>query len=162
MMRGFFITACVLSLIYIIAAFAIAQEVDEARIMSLISFDAGYDYSYDSYNSYDSGYGYDDAEMYDEQAENGTLLGGIISVLYMVISAGAFVLALMRIKTRTMKVISIIGLSLSGIFLLWAVLPMASPASISFDEIGRAFGLAGMALLSFHIVGIVHAFKTST
>jgi uncharacterized membrane protein YccF (DUF307 family) len=161
MMRAFFISTCVLTLIYIISAFVITTVVDEARTMSWLSYDYD-DYSYDY--DYSSDYGYDsyDSEYYDEQAENGTRLGGIVSVLYMLLSGAAFLLALMKIKTKTMKVISIIGLSLSGLFLLWGMLPVASPGSISFDEIGGAFALAGVALLGLHIVGMVHAFKTST
>ncbi len=161
MMRAFFISTCVLSLIYIISAFAIAAVVQEARWSSWLapSYDDYYD-SYDTYDSYD--YSYDDSSMYEEQADAGTRLGGIVSVLFMLISAAAFVLALLKIKTKTMKVISIIGLSISGLFLLWAMLPLASPSAASFDEIGAAFGLAGIALLGLHIVGVVHAFKTST
>jgi hypothetical protein len=159
MMRAFFISTVVLSLIYILAAFAIRDKVDTARTMSWISYDYD-DYSYDTDYSYD--YGYDSSSMYDEEAEEGTRMGGIISVLFMLISAGVFVLALLKIKTQTMKVISIIGLSLSGLFLLWGMLPLASPDSVSFDEIGAAFGLAGIALLGLHIVGMIHAFKTNT
>jgi hypothetical protein len=160
MMRAFFITACVLSLIYIIACAGIAEMVSDARW----SYDYtdyygsdyyGDDYGYDSYD-----YGYDD--YYNDDADDYTRVGGVVSVFYMLISAGAFLLALMKIKTKTMKVISIIGLSLSGLFLLWAMLPMASPSGISFDEIAPAFILAGITLLALHIVGIVHAFKTST
>lgn len=160
-MRAFFIVTCVLSLVYIVCAFAITAYVDDQRSEALWSYDYStdyYDYSYDydySYNNYAS-------EMYEENAEDGTRMGGIISVFYMLVSAAVFLMALIRIKTGTMKVISIIGLSLSGLFLLWAMLPMASPGGVSFDEIGAAFGLAGMALLGLNIVGVVHAFKTST
>jgi hypothetical protein len=158
MMRAFFISAVVLSFIYIIAAFAIAQKVETARTMSWLSYDYN-DYSYDDGYSYD--YGYDSSSVYDEEAEDATRTGGVVSVLFMLISAGVFVLALLKIRTKTMKVISIIGLSLSGLFFLWGMLPMASPGGISFDEIGPAFGVAGIALLGLHIVGVIHAFKTA-
>jgi hypothetical protein len=163
MMRAFFITTCVLSLIYIIAAIGIAQMVSDAKWSSWESSYDDYsnsDYYGDDYGSYD--YGYDDYSYYEDEADDYTRIGGIASVFYMLLSAGAFVLALMKIKTKTMKVISIIGLSLSGLFLLWAMLPMASPDSISFDEVAPAFILAGISLLGLHIVGVVHAFKTST
>lgn len=154
MMRAFFITACVLTLIYIVASVAIADEVRSARWSS-------YDYSYDSYDSYgyDSYSYYDD---YDNDADDYTRVGGIVSVFYMLISAGAFVLALMKIKTQTMKVISIIGVSIAGLFFLWSMLPLTSPSGVSFEEVAPAFVFAAMALLGLHIVGIVHAFKTST
>lgn len=162
MMRAFFISACVLSFIYIIAATGIAISVGEDRDAALwgsvSSYDDYYGDSYDPYSSYDD---YDYYNYY-EQAESGTRTGGIVSVFYMLIAISAFLLALMKIKTKTMKVISIIGLSLGGIFLLWGMLPMVSPGAVSFDEIGAAFVLAGIALLALHIVGAVHAFKTST
>lgn len=162
-MRAFFITICVLCLIYIIAAFGIAAKVDSARDMAF--YELLNDYSYDDYSyddSYYSSYDYSYADMYEEEAEEGTQLGGIVSVVFMLISAAIFLLALMKIKTKTMKVVSIIGLALSGIFLIWGFLPMTSPSGISFDEVGPAFGLAGIALLGLDVVGIIHAFKTST
>ncbi len=160
MMRAFFITACVLTLIYIVAAFGIVSQVSSARNMAF--YEMLNDYSSDSYTyddySYDSGY----SDMYEDEAESGTRLGGIISVVFMLISAVIFMLALMKIKTKTMKVMSIIGLSISGLFLLWGFLPMTSPSGVSFDEVGPAFGLAGIAILAFNIVGTIHAFKTNS
>ena len=159
-MRAFFITACVLTLIYIVAAFGIVSQVSSARNMAF--YEMLNDYSSDSYTyddySYDSGY----SDMYEDEAESGTRLGGIISVVFMLISAVIFMLALMKIKTKTMKVMSIIGLSISGLFLLWGFLPMTSPSGVSFDEVGPAFGLAGIAILAFNIVGTIHAFKTNS
>jgi hypothetical protein len=154
MMRAFFITTCVLSLIYIVVAFGIASAVQSYEWSSYSSYD-----TYDSYNSYDPyAYSYD----YDNEADEATQAGGVISVIFMLISAVVFMLALMKIKTKTMKVISIIGLSISGIFLLWGFLPMTSPGGVSFDEVGPAFALAGIVLLAFNVVGTIHAFKTST
>lgn len=154
MMRAFFIAACVLSLIYVVATVAIAEEVREARWSSWSEPDYSYDTDY-----YDYDYSYSD---YSEDADDATRMGGIVSVLYMGLCVTAFLLALMKIKTQTMKVISIIGLSIAGLFLLWAMLPLASPGSVSFDEVAPAFMLGGIALLALHIVGIVHAFKTNT
>lgn len=163
MMRAFFITTCVLSLIYIVAAFAITAEVDSAQDMAF--YEMLNDYSYDDYSyddSYYSSYEYSSADYYEEEAESGTRLGGIVSVVFMLLSAGVFLMALMKIKTKTMKVISIIGLSLSGLFMLWGFLPMSSPGGVSFDEVGGAFALAGIALLGLHIVGMIQAFKTAS
>jgi len=158
-MRAFFIAATVLSLIYIFSSAAIAEKVSSARWSSY--YDAVYDYNdyYSSDYSYD--YSYDDY-AYEDEADDYTRMGGMVSVFYMLISAGAFLLALMKIKTKTMKVISIIGLSLSGLFLLWSMMPLASPGSISFDEVAPAFILAAIAFIGLNVVGIVHAFKTST
>lgn len=153
-MRFYFIAACVLSLIYVVATVAIAEEVREARRSSWSVPDYSYGNDY-----YDYDYSYSD---YSDDSDDATRMGGIVSVLYMGLCLTAFLLALMKIKTQTMKVISIIGLSIAGLFLLWAMLPLASPGSVSFDEVAPAFMLAGIALLALHIVGIVHAFKTST
>lgn len=152
-MRAFFIVAVVLSLIYIVVAAGIAGQVESARWSNDY-----YSYGYDGYDDY---YGYDNYE-YEDEADEYTRMGGIVSLFYMLISATAFVLALLKIKTKTMKVISIIGLSLAGLFVLWSMLPLMSPGNISFDEIAPAFVLTGIALLGLHIVGVVHAFKTST
>lgn len=153
MMRAFFIAACVLSLVYIVAAAGIAVEVDSAGW-------SGPRY-YDQYSVYDN-YDYYDASAYEDEADEYTRMGGIVSVFYMVISVVAFVLALLRIKTKTMRVVSIIGLSVSGLFFLWSILPLMSPSHVSFDEIAPAFIAAGIALLALDIVGVVHAFRTSS
>lgn len=162
-MRAFFITLCVLTLIYVIAAFAIANTVDDYSDMAF--YEMLNDYSYDDY-SYDdysySSYDYSSSDYYDEQADDATRMGGILSVVYMLLSAGTFLMGLLKVKTKTMKVISIIGLSLSGLFMLWAFLPMGSPSGVGFDEVGPAFGLAGIALLGLHIVGMIQAFKTAS
>ena len=155
-MRAFFITACVLSLIYTVVAFALVQEVESARNRAFDEYlynSLSYDDDYNSYSSYSY------ADQYEDEADGYTITAGIISVLYMIISVVVFLLALLRVKTKTMKVIAIIGLSLSGLFMLWAFLPMASPSAVSFNEIGPAFILAGLALLAFHIVGMIQAFR---
>ncbi len=164
MMRAFFISATVLSIIFIVACAGISSSVSSARWDYLwnstyddYSTDYYDDYSYDDY-SYDD-YGYGDSY---EEAENMTRVGGIVSVLYMLISAGAFLLALMKIKTKTMKVISIIGMSLAGLLFLIAMVPTAVPDEMYFDECAGVFILGAIALLGLHVVGIVHAFKTST
>ena len=162
-MRAFFSAACVLSLIYIISAFGIAVTVEEYNDMWLDEYlYSSYDYSYDDTYDYSYDYGYDDSYYYEEMADSATRMGGFISLAYMLISAAAFLLALLKIKTKTMKVISIIGLSLAGLFLLWSFMPISSPGAAGFDEVGGAFGLAGIALLGLHVVGMIHAFKTST
>lgn len=155
MMRAFFITACALSLIYIICAFAIAETVSDYEWRSYDSYLYD-DYSYD----YDYGYSYDDSDYYDELADDATRMGGFISLAYMLVSATAFLLALLKIKTTTMKVISIIGLSLAGIFVLVSFMPIANPGAADFEEVAPAFILAAIALLGLHVVGMIQAFKT--
>lgn len=157
-MRAFFITATVLSLIYIVATVAIAQEVRSARNAALDEMLNSYLYDDDYSSDYSSGSFY--SSNYDEEADSATQTGGVISVLFMILCAAVFLLALVRIRTQTMKVLSIIGLSVSGLFMLWAFLPMSSPGGVSFDEVGLFFAAAGIALLGLQVVGIVQAFRT--
>ena len=154
-MRAFFIAACVISLIYIVVAIALKQEVESSRQFALDQWLYNTT-SYDDYGSYNS---FSYADEYDSAADRSTVMAGIISVFYMIISVVVFLLSLMKVKTITMKVLGIIGLSISGIFMLWAFFPMVSPGAVSFDEIGPAFTLAGVTLLAFDIVGVVHAVR---
>jgi hypothetical protein len=89
-------------------------------------------------------------------------MGAIVSIVFLVFFEVVFLLSLMKIKTKTMKVLSIIGLALTGIMIAWAVLPAASPSSVSFDEVGVGFVGYGVVLLAFSIIGTIHAFKTRT
>jgi hypothetical protein len=58
-------------------------------------------------------------------------------------------------------VLSIIGLSLSGIYFFWNILVMVDPGSLSFDEVGGGFGFYSLVMLAFMIVGLVQAVRFS-
>lgn len=161
MMRGFSITLCVLSLIYVLVAIGFMNAESEARNMEWAARSDYYNNSF--YDQYSDPYSYTsyDADAYEDDANDITQTAGAVSTLFMLISGVVFLLALVRIKTTTMKVIAIIGLSISGLFMLWGFLPMTSPGGVSFSEVGPAFILAGLTLLAFHIVGVVQAFRAS-
>lgn len=147
MMRVLYLIALVLTLGFMVADAYYVEEVSSARWSSYYSYD---DYSYDDYgyNSYDSGR---DDEL--------TIEAGIMSMIVFFFFIALYVLSLIKIKTITMKVFSIIGLSLTGIFLVWDALMMSSPGGISFDEVGPFFVIFGITMLAFSIIGTVHAFK---
>jgi hypothetical protein len=162
MMRGFSIGLCVLSIIYILASLNFINAEGDARNREWATRSEYYNNSF--YDEYTDPYSYTtsyEADGYEEEANDITRTAGIVSILFMLISAVVFLLALVRIKTTTMKVIAIIGLSISGLFMLWGFLPMTSPGGVSFSEVGPAFVIAATVVLAFHIVGVVQAFKTS-
>ena len=86
-------------------------------------------------------------------------MGGILSLVFLLLFAAVHILSIIKIKTTTMKVISIIGISLTGIGLLLAFLVISSPGSSSYDEVGPVFVLYSLAAIAFHIVGTIHAFR---
>lgn len=58
-----------------------------------------------------------------------------------------------------MKVLTIIGLALTVIMSAWNGVMMGSPGAISFDEVGIVWVLYAVVVLTFGIIGTVHAFK---
>ncbi|WP_294669564.1 hypothetical protein [uncultured Fluviicola sp.] len=83
--------------------------------------------------------------------------GAWISLLFFSFFCVTFLLGLIKIKRVTNKVLSIIGLSVSALFLLWDLGMLSSPSSISFDEVGVAFFLFTPMVLAFSIVGIIQS-----
>lgn len=109
---------------------------------------------YDYYMS-DYPYGY---SSYNSSGESSFTMG-IISLLFFFYFITVDIAGIAKIKLTTTKVLSIIGLSLSGIFLLWNFAMMAEPNSISFDEIGPAWILYSLVMLAFMIVGLVQSIR---
>ena len=86
-----------------------------------------------------------------------TLEAAWISLLFFSIFITTFLLGLMKIKRVTNKVLSIIGLSLTALFLLWDLAMMSSPSGLSFDEVGIGFLFFTPVITAFSIVGIVQS-----
>lgn len=61
----------------------------------------------------------------------------------------------------TAKVMSIIGLSISGLFLLATLVPIGDPGSASFDEFGPVLILYAIIMLAFCIVNLVQAIRNA-
>ncbi|HTL82554.1 MAG TPA: hypothetical protein VL651_12665 [Bacteroidia bacterium] len=163
MMRAFFLGALFFTLVYMITDFVFITKVKAERWDALFSDIYNTDYSsdygssgYDSYNSYNS---YNSYSSFDE-AESTSRTGATITLFFLLLFETVFILGLMKVKTKTMKVISIIGLSLTFLVMLVDFLAIANPGDISFDEAGWLFFLFGLPLIAFNVIGTIHAFKT--
>lgn len=134
MNKAFYISSLVLSVLF---GFIIIYYID------LVSY-SRYSTYLDSYNYFDSG-----AEKTEEAA--------LISLLFFSFFITTFLLGLIKIKRVTNKVLSIIGLSLSALFLLWDLVMWSSPSGLSFDEVGIGFFFFTPVISAFSIVGIVQS-----
>jgi hypothetical protein len=83
--------------------------------------------------------------------------GALISLLFFSFFMITFLLGLIKIKRVTNKILSIIGLSLSALFLLWDLVMLSSPSNLSFDEVGIGFFFFTPVIAAFSIVGIVQS-----
>ena len=144
MLRAFQIVALVFSVIFLIVALVYIEEASHERWSSYYN-------PYDSYGSYSS-YG-------RSSSHDASYMGGILSLVFLLLFAAVHILSMIKIKTTTMKVISIIGISLTGIGLLLSFLVISSPGASSYDEVGPVFVLYSLAAIAFHIVGTIHAFR---
>lgn len=147
MNKAFYIAGIALSVIFMGVIGYYVDSVESARWLSSFS-----SYGYDSYSSYSSYYSYGLASEY-------TLEGALISVFFILFFITNDLLGLLKIKTRTSKVLSIIGLSFGGIFLLVDVMMILSPSSSSFDEGGGGLMFYAMIALAFSIVGLVQSVR---
>jgi hypothetical protein len=138
MNKAFYISSLVLSVLFSVIILYYIDLVSSAR------------YS-DIYSSY--GYGgsyYDSGSSKTEEA-------GLISLFFFLFFITTFLLGLIKIKRVTNKVLSIIGLSLTALFLLWDLVMLSSPSSVSFDEVGIGFFFFTPVIVAFSIVGIVQS-----
>lgn len=150
-MRAFYITALVLTIGFIFADVYYIEEVSSARWSS---------YSYDSYDSYSDPYGYSGYDSYGSSNDDDvTMEAGFVTMAFFLVYAVLFILSLIKIKRTTMKIFSIIGVSLTGIMMLWDGLMISSPGGVSFDEVGVAWVIFGLVMIAFTIVGTIQAFK---
>ncbi|GEM_PF-970341 len=148
MNRAFYIVGIVFSVIFLFVTTYYEDAVSSARMDFWFS---DFNYGYDSYNSFPS---YDTSSYRDL-----TVAAALWSLFFFLCFIAIHLLGLLKVKTTTSKVISIIGLSLSGIFLFWDLAVMASPGSLSFDEVAPGWGFYCMASLAFTIVGLVQSVR---
>ncbi|NCO56197.1 MAG: hypothetical protein GW876_12465, partial [Bacteroidetes bacterium] len=140
--------AITLTIGFFVADFYYAEEVSHARYSS-------YDSMYNSSDPYGSGYNSYDYSKDDDL----TVEAGFVTMGFFLMCVVLYILSLVKIKTTTMKVFSIIGLSLTGIMILWDGVMIASPSGISFNEVVPGWIFFGVAMLAFMIIGTIHAFK---
>lgn len=153
MLRGFYLAGIVLSIVLAIVSLYYMNEVHDARMDSL--YNSMNSYSQDSYGS-----SYNSYSSYDDERDNElTVEAGLITLFFFLFFAALEILTLIKLKTKTMKVLSIIGISFTGIMLAWNAVMMGSPGGVSFDEVGVVWVLYALIMLAFSIIGTVHAFK---
>ncbi|MES2799439.1 MAG: hypothetical protein V4638_05450 [Bacteroidota bacterium] len=145
--KAFFISRLALSLIFIVVGVYFIAEVESARYDYILSSFSSYDY-----NNYSSSYA-------SNEAPDLTFTAGLITLLYLLLMQGTNVFALVKIKTKTVKVLSIIGLAVVGILILINLLMLTSPAGMSYDEVGALFVLFAFGAIGFGIVYLVHAVR---
>jgi len=114
-------------------------EVSEARWR----YWSSYDYNYDSYPDYSSI----------------TMEGALVMIPFTIFFVLAYIWNIVKVKTTTAKVMSIIGLSFSLLIILINLLVLAEPGAISFDESGGFFAVYHVINLAFFIVLLVQAVR---
>lgn len=146
MNRAFYIVGIVFSVIFFFVSAYYVAECQKAYIESMYSDLYGDLYSHSSYSFFSSR-----ADL--------TMDAGFWSLFFLASFLTIDLLGLIKVKTTTVKVLGIIGLSLTGIFLLWTFVILSSPSSISFDEVGPAWVLYCLVMLAFTIVGLVQSVR---
>jgi len=110
------------------------------------------------FSSMDYGSGYD---YYGRSAGDITFEAGLVMMLFILFYAALYISNIVKVKTTTTKVMTIIGMSFTFIMLVWDVLMLSSPRGISFHEVGPVFVIWGVINLAFCIVLLVQAVKYS-
>ena len=146
MNKAFYIVGIVLAVIFMILGGYYSELVSDAKWASIFS-------SF-SYSDYGYNYGYDSGIDDDYTVEM-----GLWSLLFFLSFITVDLLGLIKVKTKTVKILSIIGLSLSGIFLLWNFGMISSPGSLSFDELYPAWVFYSMVMLAFGVVGLIQSIR---
>lgn len=149
MNRAFYIVGIVFAVVFLFIGGYYADAVDNAKWSSF----------YDSLSSSYDDYGYDYGFGNDDRADELTITAGLWSLFFFLAFIAIDLLGLLKVKTTTIKVFSIIGLSISGIFLLWNFAVLASPGSLSFDEVYPGWVLYCLIMLAFSIVGLVQSVR---
>lgn len=147
MNKAFYIIGIVFSVIFTFVVGYYVAEVAAARFDYLFSDLSSYSSSY--YSSYSSSSEYKDL----------TFSASLWSLFFIATFIAIDLLGLLNIKTKTTKVISIIGLCISGIFLLWNFAVMFSDGGITFDEVGGAYIFYCLIMLAFSIIGLIQAVR---
>lgn len=146
MNKAFYIVGIVLAVIFMILGGYYSELVSDAKWASIFS-------SF-SYSDYGYNYGYDSGIDDDYTVEM-----GLWSLLFFLSFVTVDLLGLLKVKTKTVKILSIIGLSLSGIFLLWNFGMISSPGSLSFDELYPAWVFYSLVMLAFGVVGLIQSIR---
>ena len=152
MMRITYILAILVSLFFGLMILDYIVRVHDARQDALYEIMNNYSNGGDSYgSSYSS---------YDDDRDNRlTSEAGMMSLFFFLFFLALGIITLIKLKTKTMKILTIIGLSLTVIMSAWNGVMMGSPGAISFDEVGVVWVLYAVIMLTFGVIGTIHAFK---
>lgn len=86
-----------------------------------------------------------------------TFQAGLVTLLFFLFYVFINISNMVKIKTKTTRVLSIIGISLNGIIILWDFVMISSPSHISFDEVAGAWLIFAVIILAFSIVFLVQS-----
>lgn len=104
-------------------------------------------------------YGYDSYDYGDPAYVTSTYVAVGMSMGFFVFAIVFSILNVTLVKTKTSRVLGIIGLSLTVLMTIWGIMALSSPRSMSFDEIGGAWVFYGVIMLTFSIIATVQAFR---
>ena len=148
MNRAFYIIGIVFAVVFFGVTGYYVTEVDAAQWREF----------YETYYNND-GYGYSSYSSYSGVVADITMEAGMWSLFFFLAFAAIDLLGLIKVKTKTMKPMAIIGLSITGIFLIWNFGVLTSPSSLSFDEVAPGWVLYCLIMLAFTIVGLVQSVR---
>lgn len=148
MSKVLYIIGIVFAVVFIGICGYYAEEVSDARMDYLFSSYNYSDYAYGGYNSYSSS-SYSDL----------TVEAALWSLVFVLFFVAMNLLGLIKVKTKTSKVLSIIGLSFSAIILFWNFGLLTSPGAMSFDEVSPAWVFYSLMMLAFAIIGLVQSIR---
>lgn len=142
MNRALYICGIVLSMVFLGTCGYYASEISNARFSAVMAA-----FSSDSLMSFNGDY----SALTEEAA--------LVSLFFLIAFLVIDLMGLLKVKTTTVKVISIIGISLTAIMLVWDLMVLSSPDAISFDEVAVGFCLYAFVVLAFSIVGLVQSVR---
>ncbi len=99
----------------------------------------------------------DSSVIYENKADELSMQAAGIMLLLTGYFIFGFIRNLMKIKTMTTRVISIVGLSFTLIAFLFGLVSILDPAGASFDETGPVFIGYGILCLAFFVVLFIQA-----
>ncbi len=148
MNKAFYIIGIIFAVLFMFVIGYYMEEVKSARWRAW-DIDFYGDFGSPSYSSFDGGNSPSDLSF---QA-------ALLSLIFFLFYAAMDILGLVKVKTKTAKVLSIIGLCFTGLYLLWDLVVLTDPGALAFDDVGGGFVLYTLTMLAFSIVGLVQAIR---
>jgi len=92
-----------------------------------------------------------------DRCDSLTAKAGMFSLVIMIFYELLHVFTLMKLKTTSMKVLSIIGLVITAAMLGFSILMFAFPGQVYFDEVVLAWYAYAVLILGYSIIGLIQA-----